>query len=127
MDGISEADESGQNNRVGARIDATLNYIADTAEKRLYFTFDPPPGTPRLPGEVAAHTVSIRDAREIVHELSLDRQGFQLVYQQTSVEDFYKKEEVKRVYYPEVEHLLKEATGAPKRSWFSIIRCAISS
>ena len=30
------------------------------------------------------------------------------------VEDFYDQDEVKRIYYPEVEQLLKEATGAEK-------------
>jgi hypothetical protein len=61
-----------------------------------------------------AQTVPIRNARELVDDLSLDKQGFELTHQETAVQDFYDQDEVKRIYYPEVERLLKEATGAEK-------------
>jgi len=57
--------------------------------------------------------VLIRNSR-FGEEPSLDRQGFRLVRQQTAVRDFYDREEVKKVYYPEIEVLLKEVTGAEK-------------
>ncbi len=93
---------------------ASLNYIAETTDKPVYYAYDPPPGTPRQTGRFFPQIVPIRDARALADELSLDRQGFELTRHETTVKDFYDPEEVRTVYYPEVEGLLKEATGAIK-------------
>ena len=114
MDRISEAQESGENNRVAVPIEGALNYIEESTEKPVYYAYEPPAGTPRSTGKFVAHTVPIRNAREVVGDLSLDKQGFQLTHQETAVRDFYDQEEVKAVYYQEVEWILKEATGAEK-------------
>jgi hypothetical protein len=58
--------------------------------------------------------VPIRNAREVVGDLSLDIQGFRLTHQETAVRDFYDQKEVKATYYPEVERILKGVTGAEK-------------
>jgi hypothetical protein len=113
MDRISESHEVA-GNRPGTAIEASLNYIEESSEKPVYYAYDPPKGTPRSTGKFVAHTVPIRNAREVVRDLSLDKQGFQLTRQETAVRDFYDQDEVKATYYPEVERLLKEATGAEK-------------
>ena len=113
MDRISESHEAA-GNRAGIPIEASLNYIEPTSEKPVYYAYEPPAGTPRSTGKFVAHSVPIRNAREVVRDLSLDKQGFQLTHQATEVREFYDQEEVKRTYYPEVERLLKEATGAEK-------------
>ena len=113
MDRISESHEAA-GNRAGILIEASLNHIEPTSEKPVYYAYEPPAGTPRSTGKFVAHSVPIRNAREVVRDLSLDKQGFQLTHQATEVRDFYDQEEVKRTYYPEVERLLKEATGAEK-------------
>ena len=59
-------------------------------------------------------TVSIADGRPIVDRLSLDGAGFELRPHNTAVSDFYDDDEVRAVYYPEVEHLVKAATGASR-------------
>jgi hypothetical protein len=56
----------------------------------------------------------IYNARAIVDELSLDREGFALVRQRSIVRNFYEDQEVRAVYYPEVARLVKQATGAIK-------------
>jgi hypothetical protein len=61
-----------------------------------------------------SHSVPILNGRTISHELSLDRQGFELRHHETSVANFYDAAEVRAVYYPEIENLLKAATGAIK-------------
>lgn len=114
MDSISEGQVSGENNRAAGAVEATLNYITESSEKPVYYAYEPPAGTPRVSGTFVAHVVPIRNARAVVGELSLDKQGFALTHQKTAVRDFYDSEEVERVYYPEVERLLKEATGAEK-------------
>jgi len=95
-------------------VDASLNYIAETSEKPVYYAYEPPPGVPRVSGRFAAQMMPIRNARTMLENFSLDKQGFELRRHETSVVDFYDREEVKRVYYPEVERLLKAATGAAK-------------
>src|SRR5260370_14249499 len=47
-------------------------------------------------------------------ELSLDLQGFAVTRQQSAVANFYDTDEVRRVYYPEVERMVREFTGAVK-------------
>jgi hypothetical protein len=113
MDRISESHEAA-GNRAGTAVEAALNYIEESSEKPVYYAYEPPAGTPRSTGKFVAHTVPIRNAREVVRDLSLDRQGFQLTHQESAVRDFYDQDEVKTTYYPEVERLLKEATGAEK-------------
>lgn len=114
MDTSSETRESAGKPQIGTGVEAILNYIAASDERPVYYAYEPPPGTPRTTGKFFAHVVPIRNARESDEDLSLDRQGFQLVRQQTSVVDFYDQDEVRRAYYPEVESLLKAATGAEK-------------
>jgi hypothetical protein len=114
MDAVSEARERVETAETGTGVVADLNYIAESSDKPVYYAYEPPAGTPRSTGKFVAHTVPIRDARQVANVLSLDIQGFRLINHETAVEDFYDQEEVKSVYYLEVEGLLKAATGAQK-------------
>jgi hypothetical protein len=60
------------------------------------------------------HRVPIRDARPLIGRLSLDKEGFVLLHQQTAVKNFYDENEITSVYYPECERVIKEATGAAR-------------
>jgi hypothetical protein len=60
------------------------------------------------------HSLPIHDIRPIGETASLDREGFALVRQNSSVKDFYDEDEVRSVYYPEAEWLIKTATGADR-------------
>jgi hypothetical protein len=86
---------------------------ADNA-KPFSYNYEPPPGVPRRSGQFAESAVNVRDGRPLAGALSLDREGFKLVPHQTRVADFYDEEELKRVYYPEVERLVKAETGASR-------------
>ena len=65
-----------------------------------------------------ARPVPIHDGRAILEQLSLDRQGFELHRHATAVANFYDEAEVRAVYYPEVERLLTEVTGASRAMAF---------
>jgi hypothetical protein len=96
-------------------VEAVLNYLAPaTRERPRTYTYDPPPGEPRTTVVSEPHTLPIHDIRPIASSVSLDREGFGLVKQNTAVKDFYDDDEVKAVYYPEVERALKDATGADR-------------
>lgn len=93
-------------------IEAPLNYLVPTDETPYSYTYEPPPGVPARTGEIDRRVVPIRNGRIIAGQLSLDREGFVLRRHATKTVDFYSDAEVRRVYYPEVERLLKDATGA---------------
>ncbi|MGA2409919.1 MAG: CmcJ/NvfI family oxidoreductase [Candidatus Binataceae bacterium] len=113
MDRVNDNEASGEG-RGQVQTEGVLNYIVRGAEKPIYYAGQPPLGQPQHTGEFVARTVPINDARSFIGEISLDKQGFQLEPHQTAVVDFYDRDEVERVYYPEVEELLKRATGAEK-------------
>ena len=59
-------------------------------------------------------TIAIADGRAVVDRLSLDAAGFELRPHDTVISNFYDHEQVRTVYYPEVEQLVKAATGASR-------------
>jgi hypothetical protein len=95
-------------------VTAELNYLAPTGERPRTYTYDPPSGAPRTTVVNAPHEVAIANARGILAELTLDEEGFGLVQHKSAVRDFYDDEEVKGVYYPEAERILKDLTGADR-------------
>ena len=72
------------------------------------------PGAPELEERFENQTVSIADGRPLVDRLSLDGEGFELWPHDTTVSSFYDDDEVRKVYYPEVDRLVKAATGASR-------------
>ena len=72
------------------------------------------PGCPKGTGRNEEHRVTIRDARPLTGQLSLDKEGFVLLHHQTAVTNFYDEKEIASVYYPECERVMKEATGASR-------------
>ena len=63
---------------------------------------------------IVKERMTIEDLRGREDELSLDREGFVLLRRPSAVKNFRDPEEVKRVYVPEIEVMLKEITGASK-------------
>jgi hypothetical protein len=97
-----------------AAVEAELNYLAPTKERPRTYAYDPAPGVARTTAVQEPHTVSIRNARPIAAAISLDQYGFGLVAHRSEVRDFYDDDEVRQVYYPEAENLLKDVTGAAR-------------
>src|SRR5229473_98272 len=95
-------------------VNARLNYLAEATPKPVNYAYDPPAGVPRRSGKYVAQTVAIRNGREVLSKFSLDTNGFVLTEHETAVKDFYNPDEVKSVYYPGVERLIKRVTGAER-------------
>jgi hypothetical protein len=91
-----------------------LHYLKRGAEKPARYVAEPPPGIPDWNGIDDPREVRIEDARGREAEFTLDRNGFALRKAPTQVRDFYSPEEVERVYYPEVERLLRDALGVTR-------------
>jgi hypothetical protein len=95
-------------------VEAELNYLGPMSERPRYYAFEPEPGEPGSNMAHEAHRMHIHDMRPIAASLDLDTQGFALVEQRSAVRDFWDDDEVRRVYYPEAERFLAEATGAAR-------------
>jgi hypothetical protein len=95
-------------------VEADLNYLAPMSERPRYYAYEPQAGEPRSNLTPEPHRMQIHTLRPIAGELGLDVQGFALLEQRSAVQDFWDDDEVRRVYYPEAERFLKEATGASR-------------
>ena len=93
---------------------APLTYLVDSGEKPVTYIPASGVGEVRRTGRYAPYAVPIYDGRALARDLSLDRQGFVLTRHDTAVADFHDPEAVARVYYPEMERLVKAATGASR-------------
>jgi hypothetical protein len=96
------------------QVEAALNYLKPGIDQPFVYAYEAPPGMPQRNIELEPHRVAIHDARPVAPQLSLDREGFLLRRHATAVADFYDDDEVRRIYYPEVEYLVRETTGAAK-------------
>jgi hypothetical protein len=96
------------------RVEAELSYLVAMTERPRNYTYEPPAGVPRSNTAHETRRVPIHDARPIASEISLDREGFSVLRHQSAVHDFWDEDEVRQIYYPEVEAAIAEATGASR-------------
>jgi hypothetical protein len=97
-----------------ATIEATVNYIVDNGEKIFTQTTGAGGLDVRSGGTPDPHRVTIRNARLAGDSFALDREGFRFVHHPTKVSDFFDENEIRRVYYPEMEALVKAESGASR-------------
>ena len=120
MDGLASADLKG--------VVAPLNFLEPMAEKPVNYNYPPPAGVPARTGRPQTHSVLVHNARPVADALSLDKEGFVLLRRKTAASDLYDEDEIRRVYYPECERLIREATGAVRVVAFDhIVRNAAKS
>ncbi len=94
-------------------VTAQLNFAADDGvPHKVVFTSDRV--SPETQGNQEARWIEIQNARVLAGDVSLDAEGFELRTHRSAVTDFENDEEVRRVYYPEIVALVKEATGASR-------------
>src|SRR5271156_6719925 len=94
-------------------LDATLSYLVDTKVMPVTVVAVPGESDKRLGGgDSEPRRVSLHNGRHHVDEFALERNGFRFVTHNTRVTDFYDEDEIRRVYYPEMEALVKQESGA---------------
>jgi len=96
------------------QLHATVQFSIDTGETPVAIVKEPGGGSDRRSGQYEEHKIIIRDARPITDRLDIDKQGFLLTEFDTAVADFYDENQVKDIYYPEMEVLVRKFTGADK-------------
>src|SRR5262245_1221395 len=93
---------------------ATINYIADDGEKIFTATAGPGGTDVRSGGTPDPRQVAMHDGRSDAERFELERDGFRFIHHDTRVLDFFDEEQIRRVYYPEMEALVKAESGAKR-------------
>jgi hypothetical protein len=101
---------------------AALVFITPQATKPAFESAAYTGDVPRVLFETERHEVAIHDMRPHADALSLDREGFELLHHATAVSDLYDDDLVEKVYYPEIEALLRGVTGAGRVVIFDATR-----
>jgi len=95
-------------------IEATLNYLHYTGETPWTYTGGPGSMERKNNWHSEPHNVAIHDGRPVAGAFHLDREGFRFLRHDTRVMDFYDEAEIRAVYYPEMEELIRRETGAAR-------------
>ena len=95
-------------------VETTLNYIVSNGEKLFTYTGGPGSLDVRTGGTPDARQVVMHNGRNLVDAFALERDGFRFVGHDTKVRNFFDEEEVRRVYYREMEELVKAESGASR-------------
>ena len=95
-------------------IEATVNYFLDTGEKPFTSTGGPGALDVRTGGGQDPREVVIRNGRLDARDFTLDRNGFRFVPYDTNVADFFDEAQIRAIYYPEMEALVKAQSGASR-------------
>jgi hypothetical protein len=96
-------------------LEAALNYYVDTGDKPISIVAGPGGIDTRLSGGAnEEHRMVLHNGRLHLREFDVDKNGFVFVHHPTKVVDFYDDDEVRRVYYKEMEALVKHESGAKR-------------
>src|SRR6516164_7513496 len=96
------------------QIEATLNYIVDDGSKVFTIVASPGGTDARSGGTPDPRRVTIHNGRPHAKDFALERHGFRFLRHETKVSEFYDEDEIRRVYYPEMEALIKAESGAKR-------------
>jgi hypothetical protein len=97
-----------------ATIEASLFYLARGADKLVTYVAAPGGRDERTGGGSETHRVTMHNGRPLAGNFVFEREGFRFVDNASRVADFFDDAEVRRVYYPECEALIKEVSGAKR-------------
>lgn len=103
-------------------VEAKLSFCVDNGVKPVSQTFGPGSTVHAYHGAYEERPVAIVDARPANAAFSLDREGFRLVRHETQVRDFYDEEEVRSLYYSELDALVRQETGCVRTIVFDHTR-----
>src|SRR5690349_17421329 len=95
-------------------IEPVVNYMINDGSPIFTYTGGPGSLDVRNGGTPDPHKVVMHNGRPHVDKFKLDVDGFRFVHHDTKVQNFYDEAEIKRVYYPEIEALIKAESGAKR-------------
>jgi len=96
-------------------LEATLSYFVDTEAMPITLVGAPGGSDRRVGGGSSEpRRVTLHNGRLDADDFVLERNGFRFVHHNTKVVDFFDEDEVCRVYYPEMQTLVKAEIGAAR-------------
>ena len=95
-------------------ITAEIPYTVPTDEKLVNESFGPKNIHGRRTGAIERREMEIRNGRLMANRLSLEDQGLVFVEHKTKVTDFFDENQLKSIYYPEIEQLIRRESGASR-------------
>jgi len=95
-------------------VNVEIPYTLDNGEVLINESFGPKNIHGRRSGTVELKTMPLLNGRVLGEKLSLDEQGFVLVEHKTLVKDFFDENQLKTIYYPEIEQLIRSQSGATR-------------
>ncbi len=95
-------------------IEATINYLEDTGEQPWTWSGGPGSTEVRSSGKLDPRRVILHNGRPLIDRFRLEVDGFRFLRHDTKVKDFFDEDEIRRVYYPEMEALVKAESGCAR-------------
>jgi hypothetical protein len=95
-------------------IEAALSYHLNTGETPWTYSGGTGSTFVQSQGERDERRMTLHNGRRQVGEFKIDVHGFRFIDHDTKVASFFEDEQIKRVYYPEMEALIKAETGASR-------------
>ena len=95
-------------------VNVEIPYTVDTGEKLVNETFGPGNISRRKTGALDPRRMDIENGRPLAKTFTLENNGFVFVDHKTAMKDFFDEQELKSVYYREVEELIKRESGATR-------------
>ena len=93
-------------------VEADMNYIIDDGIPPVRYVDWPEEEHKAHRPAYESRTVQISNGRANIDDFTLPTHGFTFVTHHTAMQDFFDEGEVRRVYYPETEQLIKAESGA---------------
>lgn len=93
-------------------VTASVQFTVDTGEAPVALVNQPGEAPDKRTGTFENHDILVYDGRPVADQFDLDREGFAFAKYDTAMVDFFDDDEVRRVYYPEMDRLVKQVTGA---------------
>ncbi len=91
-----------------------IPYTMNTGETLVNETFGPGNLSRRRQGEIESRPMPMENGRPLAGTFKLEVNGFVFVEHKTVVQSFFDEQELKSVYYREVEDLIKRESGATR-------------
>ena len=107
---------------LSADVRGTLKFIRPQETKPVYYSAALTGGAAESLFDFDQYDVTIADMRPIAEDLSIDREGFELLRHETAVADLYDDAAVDTTYAAEIEALLKRRFGASRVVVFDATR-----
>ena len=95
-------------------IEPTVNYLINDGTEVFTYTGGAGSLDVRTGGAQNPQKVVMQNGRPHINEFKLDVDGFRFVRHDTKMANFLDEAEIKRVYYPEMEALIKAESGAKR-------------